>query len=232
MSRHSFQLGLMKKSQCPYLPNEEEQIALVLDTDLHTPQGYSVLIEHGFRRSGEHIYRPYCESCTACHSLRISAQQFKPSKSQKRQIKQLEKMTVIFKKDLDKDWFALYQRYIHKRHRNGSMYPANQEEFISFTHSKWQTLAFMHIYEDEKLIAVAVTDIVQSALSALYTFFEPEHHLSLGSICILAQIQKAKEHGFSWLYLGFQIDQCAAMNYKNKFKPHEQFIQGKWIPNE
>ncbi len=229
MNKLRLQLGLMQKTPCPYLPFQEARNAIVIDEDFHTPDGYDVLIQSGYRRTGNNIYRPYCDTCQACHSLRINMLDFHPSKSQKKHLKQLKNLNVLFKSNLDDNWFSLYERYISQRHNTGSMYPANKDEFIDFTHSQWQNVTFMHVYENNILIAIAVTDIVPSGLSALYTFFEPEHHYSLGSLCILSQIKKAKKLDLPWVYLGYQIDNCQGMNYKTKFKPNERFINGEWI---
>jgi arginyl-tRNA--protein-N-Asp/Glu arginylyltransferase len=228
MNKNSVQLGLTPEIACPYLSEQKERLGLVIDAPFLSQEGYDLLIQQGFRRTGDNIYRPYCKSCQACQSLRVNVKDFMPSKSQKRHLKQLAKLKMIFKHKLDANWFSLYERYINLRHHTGSMYPANKTNFIDFTHSQWQKVMFMHLYENEQLIAIAVTDVVSSGLSALYTFFEPTHPYSLGSLCILAQLAKTKQLDLPWLYLGFQIDACQTMKYKTKFKPHERFIKGKW----
>lgn len=69
-------------------------------------------------------------------------------------------------------------------------------------------------YHGEKLIAVAVTDIIDanknmSALSALYTFFDPDYSpASLGTWMILMQIEQAKRLGHRYVYLGYYVDGC------------------------
>ncbi len=232
MIKNTLQLRLTPEQPCPYLSGQKERIALVIDKSYLSPKGYDLLAQQGFRRTGEHIYSPYCKNCQACQSLRVDVNHFTPSKNQKKQLKQLGKLEVIFKEKLDDNWFSLYESYIEQRHRTGSMYPANKASFIEFTHSKWQPVIFMHLYENKKLIAIAVTDVLNTGLSALYTFFAPEHPYSLGSICILAQLTKAKQLNLPWLYLGFQIDACQTMKYKTKFKPNERFIKGRWEETE
>ncbi len=228
MIKNTIQLGLTPEIPCPYLSEQKERLGLIIDPPYLSSEGYNLLIQQGFRRTGDNIYRPCCKNCQACQSLRVDANNFMPSKSQKKQLKQLAKLNVIFKNQLDKNWFSLYESYINKRHHTGNMYPANKASFIEFTHSQWQQVIFMHLYENEKLIAIAVTDVLSTGLSALYTFFEPEHPYSLGSISILAQLIKTKALNLPWLYLGFQIDACQSMKYKTKFKPNERFIKEKW----
>ena len=223
----------MAPSQCNYLADQEESVAVVLDADLHTDRGYGFLVQSGFRRSGNNIYRPYCDACKACHSLRVDTLGFIPSRSQKRHLSQLKRLSVEFKDEMDSDWFSLYERYISARHFNGSMYPANKHDFRSFVQSDWQTSKYLHLYQDGKqLIAIAVTDMLENGYSAIYSFFEPTHAWSLGSLCVLAQIEQARKNDIPWLYLGFQIDACSAMNYKQKFKPHQRYVAGSWIDGD
>ncbi|SKA48066.1 arginine-tRNA-protein transferase [Enterovibrio nigricans DSM 22720] len=208
--------------------HQQETIAVVLEPELHSVTGYAWLIQSGFRRSGNTLYRPHCQRCSACQSLRVDTHLFTPSKSQKRQINQLKRLTVELKTELDEDWFDLYDRYISARHRDGSMYPARKDDFLSFIGSTWQRTYYVHLYENQNLIAIAVTDVISRGFSAIYSFFDPDHPWSLGSLCVLAQIELAKQNKIPWLYLGFQIDACPAMKYKTKYHPHQRFIDGTW----
>ncbi|MDD1781249.1 arginyltransferase [Enterovibrio sp. ZSDZ35] len=230
MKGQTFRVGVTPPSTCNYLPEQQETIAVVIDPELHSEQGYSWLIQSGFRRSGNSIYRPYCQACSACQSLRVDTQQFHPSKSQKRQINQLKRLNIELKSELDDGWFDLYDRYISARHSDGSMFPANKDDFLSFVGSEWQPTRYVHIYEEHALVAVAITDITTDGFSAIYSFFDPDHPWSLGSLCVLAQLELAKQNGVPWLYLGFQIDACQAMSYKIKYRPYQRFIAGSWQP--
>ncbi|WP_407332669.1 arginyltransferase [Enterovibrio sp. 27052020O] len=228
MVKRSFRVGVMAPSSCPYLPEKKESIAVVVDPELHNMTGYNALIQSGFRRSGGNIYRPHCANCSACQSLRVDTFGFTPTKSQKRQLNQLSRMDVRLQDTLDDEWFSLYERYINKRHQHGSMYPANKHDFLSFVLSDWQDSKFLHLFDQGTLIAIAVTDVLEHGYSAIYSFFDPDHPWSLGSLCVLAQINAAKKNRTPWLYLGFQIDECDAMCYKQRFKPHQRFIAGQW----
>lgn len=225
----SCKVGVTPPHSCSYLPEQQQSLAVVLEPDLQSIEGYQVLIASGFRRSGDTLYRPQCATCSACHSLRVDTFQFTPTKSQKRQLNQLSKLTVRVEETLDPNWFALYERYIAERHQQGSMFPANKEDFLAFIQCHWQKTNYLHLFEGEKLIAVAVTDIIINGYSAIYSFFEPQHPWSLGSLCVLAQIQQAKNNNLPWLYLGFQIDKSPSMNYKKKFAPNQRYIDGAWI---
>ncbi|WP_434359711.1 arginyltransferase [Parasalinivibrio latis] len=228
LANGALSVGLTAEHRCNYLPDQQERLAIVMDPGLQSFRGYSVLIEAGFRRSGNHIYRPHCNHCNACKSLRIDVNGFTPSRSQKRLLKQLDKLTVLVTDAPPENWFELYSNYITQRHRDGSMFPPVKSDFLSFIRSNWLETRFLQIYQQEKIIAVAATDILQDGLSAIYTFFDPDIKMSVGSLSILAQLALAKKLGKDWLYLGYQVDACDAMKYKSNFFPHQQFIHGAW----
>lgn len=101
------------------------------------------------------------------------------------------------------------------------------EDFDNFLICQWSPTVFMEIRDASKLLAVAVTDVLPDSLSAVYTFFDPDHEaLSLGTFSILQQIQHAKLHQKNYVYLGFWLDQHKKMDYKRNFRPLE-FLQGK-----
>lgn len=228
MNDLSFRIGLTPTSDCNYLPNQREQLGVVIDQDWFSPHGYQLLIASGYRRSGKAIYKPMCSACQACVPLRVDCFLFSPSKSQKRQLNQMKKLRWEFKPQLDDDWFTLYEKYITARHANGSMYPPNKAHFFEFSTAEWMDSLFLHVYDDQKLIAIAVTDVFEHALSAVYSFFDPDSTLSLGTLCVLFQIQYSRKTGRRWLYPGYQIDGCKAMNYKVRFQPHQKLIDGQW----
>lgn len=222
--------GVTEEFPCSYLDHKNEQLLVfVNDEEPCSTEQYELLLNAGFRRSGEQIYRPHCSLCKACQSIRIPVEQFLPSKSQKRISNRNKDIKVLYS-DKDKpEYFAIYQKYIDQRHADGSMYPASVEQYQNFISSIWMTPLFLEFYLADKLIAVAVTDNMKNSLSALYTFFQPKYdNRSLGTFAILQQISHAKAIGKTYLYLGYQIDQCQKMNYKSKFMPHQRFFEHKW----
>ena len=70
--------------ECSYLEGFEAKTLFVDPQEVISSDAYSQLSDLGFRRSGKHIYRPYCSNCQACISVRVSGREFRPSKSQKR----------------------------------------------------------------------------------------------------------------------------------------------------
>ncbi len=223
-------LGLSQALPCNYIPAQNEQLLVILQEDIHNKAGYEKLLEAGFRRSGEQIYRPHCLLCQQCESIRVLAQAFKPSKSQKRKMKKAKiQFTVEYSHKIKDEYFALYEKYIAHRHKGSSMYPANLEQYNSFIQCSWIPITYIELKDNNRIIAVAVTDTLDQSLSAIYTFFDPDYdHFSLGSVMIMEQITLAKIQNKPYVYLGFQIDTCTKMNYKKHYLPNERFISQCW----
>jgi leucyl-tRNA---protein transferase len=221
-------IGLTHESPCSYLSDQQERVAIAIEPELHTPHHYEMLLSNGFRRSGETIYTPYCVHCSACQSIRIPIANFVASKSQKRLRNKAKYLHWSVKDDMDEGWFQLYEDYICQRHRNGSMYPPDKEEFSTFSMNSWLSTKFIHIYDNEQLIGIAITDITPNSASSFYTFYNPNHPLSIGTLGVLFQLEFCKKLGKTWLYLGYQIDACPAMNYKVRFHPHQKLVNRRW----
>jgi leucyl-tRNA---protein transferase len=221
--------GLTQAFPCSYLPDKQEQVLLHLNDEPISNQAYARLLENGFRRSGDAIYRPHCPACDACQSLRIAVKDFRPSRNQRRIINKNNDLTICLS-DQDKDeYYPLYERYILARHANGSMYPPTPEQYRHFISSHWAGTQFLELRLEQQLVGVAITDSIDNGLSALYTFFEPSlEKRSLGTFAILKQISLAQQQNKPYLYLGYQIDDCNKMNYKARFAPNQRFTNDNW----
>jgi arginine-tRNA-protein transferase len=234
MNDNSFKVGITKTFPCSYLPDKEERLLIAVDERLQNSNSYSLLMAEGFRRSGEQSYRPYCPNCSACQSIRVLINNFSPSKSQKRSLKRNAHFTIKQSDTLRDYYYPLYENYINTLHQDGSMYPANVEQFESFLSSKLTTQLFIETWcvvnGETQLICVAVTDVLSNALSAVYTFYHPDFKpQGLGRFSILTQIDVCRQLDLPYLYLGYQIDDCQKMNYKNSYFPHERFISSEWL---
>ena len=104
MNDNNFKLGITKTFDCNYLPKQQERLLIAIDDRLQTSENYSWLMSQGFRRSGEQIYRPHCLHCSACKSIRVLAQQFNPSRSQKRLLKKAENFKIVSSSTLKDDY--------------------------------------------------------------------------------------------------------------------------------
>jgi len=224
-----FKLGITKAFPCNYLPDQEERLLIAVDERFHNERHYNWLMNQGFRRSGDQIYRPHCQDCQACQSIRVMAPEFTLSKSQKRLINRNAEFLVTESAHTKDIYYPLYERYINHIHSDGTMFPANPEQFSSFIGCNVCAIKFIEIWDDNKLISVAVTDVLTDGLSAVYTFYDPDYrNRGLGVFSILQQIEMCKLNNKRFLYLGYQIDDCQKMNYKNRYFPHQRLINQTW----
>jgi len=230
MNTRHLQLYITTESPCSYF-DDRMSCNLVPDPQLRLNMPiYNQLIQHGFRRSGGYCYRPHCKDCQACLACRIPVKDFKASRSQKRCLKANQdlKMTAV-SADFSEEYFDLYRRYLDSRHTDGSMANPEEDDFKQFLYCKWSDTQFLEFRLDGKLVAVAVTDIVSDGVSAVYSFFEPEMAKnSLGTYCVLQQVEYAKELGLDYVYLGYWIKGHPKMHYKNNFRPLQIFRDEQW----
>lgn len=215
---------------CSYLPG---RVATTLFADPQAPKDqrvYGALSAHGFRRSGEHLYRPRCQACQACVPVRVPVADFKARRFQAR--------TLAMNADIDvrvlaaryrEEHFELYRRYLQWRHPGGGMDNPSPESFADFLLSSWAETLLLELRIGATLVGVGVVDRMEDALSAVYTFYDPEYaRRSLGRYAVLREIAHARELGLDWLYLGYWIDECRKMRYKVEYQPLEYYRDGQW----
>ncbi len=227
---NDYQFGVTQPFTCNYLPDQEERLLVAVDERLHNTEQYSWLMANGFRRSGDQIYRPHCIDCKACKSIRVIPELFTLSKSQRRLLKKNNDYVLKISKESKESYYELYENYINTIHHDGSMFPANIAQYETFSKSNVSEQLFIETWDGDTLISVAVTDVLVDALSAVYTFYHPDYRTKgLGVFSILNQIELTKLHKKEYLYLGYQIDSCQKMNYKNKYYPYQELIENRWI---
>lgn len=229
----SLNVGITKPFPCSYLAGQQETLIMLVEPEVNAKTHYPTLLANGFRRSGDQVYRPHCESCQACQSLRISVKNFIKSRSQKRIINKNKTFAVKIANKAGEDYFELYQRYINQIHYDGPMFPTSRAQYDDFINSQWNAPLFIEIYDQAKLIAVSITDQIANQQdknwSAFYCFYDPDYPAnSLGKFAVLTQLQLAVEYEIDYLYLGYYIESCQKMNYKIQFNPHQRFIDGEW----
>ncbi|TMP73474.1 arginyltransferase [Pseudoalteromonas sp. S1609] len=224
-------IGLSQPFECSYLPDRQEQLLVILDPSCYNSNKFESLLGLGFRRSGNQIYRPHCPICSACSSVRVLADEFMPTKSQKRKLNKAKNRFEVKYSQVEREqYYPLYSKYISLRHQDGSMYPPDKSQFQSFLFCSWLTITFIELWDQENLVAVAVTDCMDNAISAIYTFFDPDYeHFSLGTVMILQQLKFAKQQHKQFVYLGYQIDECDKMKYKTQFLPAQKQLNDQWV---
>lgn len=216
---------------CPYLPPRTARDVVVHPHARLSPPIYQQLLDQGFRRSGDLVYRPHCGDCHACVPVRIRVGAFRPDRAQRRCLKanadlRLERGTGFGDED-----YALYRRYLITRHPGGGMDPDDRAGFDSLHGCAWGAVEAWRFRLGDQLLACAVVDRLPDGYSAVYTFFDPAPaHAArgLGTHAVLQQIATAHAEGRNWLWLGFRIDDCGAMAYKSRFQPQELYRDGRW----
>lgn len=215
---------------CGYLAGHTAS-SLFIDPEARLDgHSYAQLLRQGFRRSGAHVYRPHCPGCSACVSARIPVADFAPRRRQRRAWRANADLEVRFTPPrFDPEHYALYQAYTAGRHEDGEMANASAVEYRDFVVADWCEAELIEFRLDRRLVAVAVTDRVPDALSAVYTFFDPAlAGRSLGVYAVLSQIARAQALGLTHLYLGYWIGACRKMRYKADYRPLELLIGGRW----
>lgn len=217
---------------CSYLPDQEAS-TMVIDPEAKiTQQNYSYLIQRGYRRSGQYLYKPDCAQCKACLSLRIPVKQYVFSRNDKRVLQRNNDLNCQSVAHIFQDhYYRFYRDYINQRHQDGDMYPPSLDQYLGFLNNPYGNTEY-HVFSDkqENLKAVAVIDRLDDGLSAIYTFFDAqENKRSLGTYAILWQIQQAQKLGLDYVYLGYWVKDCPKMNYKTRFRPAEILINQRWL---
>lgn len=217
--------------KCGYLPDRDAVTIFVDPRRRPNIATYSLLSQHGFRRSGDHVYRPQCPSCSACIPARIPVADFTPSRAQRRTLRANLDVSLIPKPPIyHAEHFALYERYVNARHSGGSMENPDRDSYLEFLTSGWADSVFYEFRVRERLLGVAVVDHLQDGLSAVYTFFDPQEQArSLGRLAVLKQIELARALQLKWLYLGYWIEDCRKMRYKREYAPLEVLKGGQWL---
>lgn len=224
---------------CPYLAEAPSWRVAEFSLRALAPAVYENLLAKGFRRSGTSFYKTICEDCDRCIPIRIDAELFEPTKSQRR-VARLNSRTVFHFDDRNpgfrEDRFRLYGAYCRDRHGK----TRGPEE---------SALSYFGFLVDSPLDPVAVTeywvpaengrtlagngylDVLPGGLSSIYFAWAAEaRRLSLGTYSILREIQLCRELGKRWYYLGFWVPGSQMMDYKANFGPAEIAREGTWIP--
>jgi len=217
-------------SSCSYL---EDKRSINIYADPHHPDPknvYNQLIQRGFRRSGEFVYKPGCHQCNACVPVRVLCSEFKSRRTDRRNLKTNADLKVRFlPAQVTDEYFELYSRYLNQRHSNSGMDNPEPADFERFLLNPWGETLFVEVRLKTKLVAVAVTDSITDGLSAVYTFFDPElSRRALGRFSILQQIELCKLMSLPYLYMGYWVDTCRKMEYKTEYCPQEHFNGTGW----
>ncbi|USE33765.1 arginyltransferase [Endozoicomonas sp. SCSIO W0465] len=226
----NFRFYVTQPHECSYLPKEQATTLFMDPEILLTKQLCSELAEVGFRRSGQHIYRPHCITCQACIPARIPVDSFRMRRTQRKTWNRNSALRISkVSAEFQDEHYLLYEKYINQCHQDGDMHPATIEQYTSFLVESTEFTSFYEFRLDERLLAVSVVDHLQTSLSAIYTFYDPDYsQRSLGRYCILWLIAEAKKLRLPYLHLGYWIRNCQKMKYKIEYRPVDLYISQEW----
>lgn len=218
---------------CPYVPGRVER---KLFTELRGPQSAELneaLSRLGFRRSQNVAYRPVCEACALCVSVRVPVAEFVPSTSQRRLSRRHADLVVTEHQPwTTPEQFALLAAYLAARHADGGMAAMDALDYADMVEQTPVDTRLIE-YRDPVsgvLVAACVTDRQSDGLSLIYSFYDttPESRSGLGTFIVLDHIARARASGLGHVYLGYWIQGAARMAYKARFRPIEQLTSSGW----
>ncbi|MGE3305514.1 MAG: arginyltransferase [Rhizobiaceae bacterium] len=235
------QFFLTAPSPCPYVEGQFERKVFTHLVGDRAPELNDLLTQGGFRRSQNIAYRPACETCRSCISVRIVADEFKPSRNMRR-VLQLNSDLVGAMHDAEpsSEQYALFRTYLDARHRKGGMSDMTVLDYammVEDTHVDTKVIEYRRRGPDSfitgkgqgDLIAVALTDRMGDGLSMVYSYYNPEYEeRSLGTYMILDHIARAQAAGLPHVYLGYWVNGSRKMNYKVRFQPQEHLGPKGW----
>ena len=216
------------KRECSYFNNELSDI-IYKYMDKCTMKEYQNMLVHGWRRFGKMHFAPECEGCHKCISMRIDVKKYKFSSSQKRVlVKNSDTKVIIQKPSISIDHLKLYDKYhytMNKKKRWAYSSIEAHEYIKSYLEGELSWAREILYIRDEKLIAVALCDILPKAISSIYCYYDHAYEkYSIGKYSILSQIKIAKELNIPYIYLGYWIKDHLSMGYKKEYQPFEILV--------
>ncbi|MCO5083914.1 MAG: arginyltransferase [Rhizobiaceae bacterium] len=240
-STQSPQFFLTAPSPCPYVEGQFERKVFTHLVGDKAPEMNDLLTQGGFRRSQNIAYRPACENCRACVSVRILAQEFEIGKSMRRVLQRNSDLIgVMHDAEPSTEQYSLFRRYLDARHKRGGMSDMTVLDYammVEDSHVDTKVIEYRRRGPDTfitgrgtgELIAVALTDRMSDGLSMVYSYYDPEmEDRSLGTFMILDHIQRAVAAGLPHVYLGYWVNGSRKMNYKVRFQPQEHLGSKGW----
>ncbi len=236
-SRDTPQFYLTAPSPCPYLGGKEERKVFTHLVGERAPELNNILTHGGFRRSQSIAYRPACEGCRSCVSVRVLAAEFQPTRSMRRIMRRNADIASEMRLATPtSEQYAIFRAYLDSRHRDGGMADMTVLDYammVEDSHVETRIVEYRRVEPGRAnqgdLIAVALTDVLGDGLSMVYSFFEPDEAArSLGTLMVLDHIARAQQLGLAYVYLGYWVRGSGKMDYKSRFLPQERLLPEGW----
>lgn len=225
---------LTASSPCPYLPDQWERKVFTRIDPGEGPALNDALTHAGFRRSQSVLYRPACESCDACKSVRIDSSTFDWKRRWRKVMKRNADLTVSTENQIaTAEQYDVLSRYLDNRHADGDMVGMSFGEYVLMVEEGAQRTHVTE-YRDPKgkLVAAVLTDVLKDGLSLIYSYFAPdETQRSLGAFMILDAVRQAELAGLPFVYLGYWVRGSRKMAYKADFQPLQVLTPAGWVPH-
>lgn len=244
MTQHSTktpQFFLTSPSPCPYLDGEMERKVFTHLVGEKAPELNDLLTQGGFRRSQNIAYRPACETCRACVSVRILTDEFQPTKNMRRLTKlNYDLIGTENQGEPTSEQYSLFRSYLDSRHKNGGMSDMTVLDYammVEDSHVETKIIEYRRRGPDSfvtgkgegPLVAVALSDRMADGYSMVYSFFDPEEERrSLGTWMILDHIERTRQSGLPHVYLGYWVEGSRKMEYKTRFRPQQHLLANGW----
>ena len=240
-SRNTPQFYLTAPSPCPYLPGHEERKVFTHLVGDRAAELNDLLTHGGFRRSQSIAYRPACEACRACVSVRVVVEDFKPKRNMRRVADRNRDLVGEMRVGVPtSEQYSVFRSYLDSRHRDGGMADMTVLDYavmVEDSHVETRIVEYRRRGPDSsingrgtgELLAVALTDVLGDGLSMVYSFFESESGWrSPGTFMILDHIARARRMGLPYVYLGYWVQGSRKMDYKGRFLPQERLAPEGW----
>ena len=240
-SRNTPQFYLTAPSPCPYLPGQEERKVFTHLVGDRASELNDLLTHGGFRRSQSIAYRPACETCRACISVRVIAGDFRPTRSMRRILERnVDLVGDMRVASPTSEQYSVFRSYLDARHRDGGMADMTVLDYammVEDSHVETRMVEYRLRGPDTalngrgtgELLAVALTDVLSDGLSMVYSFFESDQaSRSLGTFMILDHIARARRMRLPYVYLGYWVQGSRKMDYKGRFLPQQRLTPDGW----
>ncbi len=224
---------LTTPGQCPYLPGQRERkVFTSLDDAQDAIDLNDTLTNAGFRRSQRIAYRPACEACSACVSVRIPVARFSFTRRWRRVAKLNSDLTVELREaQATEEQYWLLRRYLDRRHADGGMADMTMLDYAAMVEES-PVRTFLIEYRSRmtgELKAAAMTDLLGDGLSMVYSFYDPDdRRRSLGAFMIVDHVRRAAAAHLAHVYLGYWVRGSEKMDYKAQFRPLEVLGAEGW----